>query len=400
MRFHRLIPFALACSVLIASPVFAACKGADGFPAWLKTVKKEALAQGIEPATLNEAQPYLFYDPAIVKRDRAQGVFAQSFLQFSARMVSNDRINRGRALIQKNKPIFDRIQKRYGVPPQVLTGFWGLETDFGANLGNSPTLTALATLAYDCRRPEKFRPQLFAALQLLQAGDLPAEEMRGAWAGEIGQTQFMPGDYITKGVDFDGDGRRDLRQAPDALASTANFLQQAGWKAGQPWLQEVRVPTEMPWQEADLAIRHPRSQWVKWGVRSAGGKSLPSDSVQASLLLPMGRNGPAFLAYDNFRIYIAWNESLVYSTTAAYYATRLSGAGPVSRGNGEVTPLDVKQIFALQKMLVRRGYDVGEVDGKLGASTRAAVKDMQIKLNLPADSYPTPEFLDALERAG
>jgi lytic murein transglycosylase len=282
----------------------------------------------------------------------------------------------------------------------VLAAFWGLETDFGANPGNTPTLTALATLAFDCRRPEKFRPQLIAALRLAEAGDLPLEQMRGAWAGEIGQTQFMPGDYLERGVDFDGDGRRDLRNsAADALASTANFLAQEGWKAGEPWIEEVRVPVEMPWQEADLAVHHPRSQWAKWGVTNADGSPLAADTTSASLLLPMGRNGPAFLAYDNFRVFIAWNESLVYSTTAAYYATRLAGALPVYRGNGEVASLPVKRIFELQKNLVSRGYNVGKIDGKIGAATRAAVKDMQLKLGLPADSYPTVEFLEALRNA-
>ncbi len=314
-------------------------------------------------------------------------------------MISSNRLARGQALISKNRTLFDRIEKKYGVPAAVLTGFWGLETDFGAVMGDSATITALATLAYDCRRPEKFRPQLIAALKLLQARDLPMEDMRGAWAGEIGQTQFMPGDYITKGVDFDGDGSRNLRETADALASTANFLQLAGWKRGQPWIQEVSVPEDLPWKEADLAITHPRSQWLKWGVRGLHGK-VPADNANASLLLPMGRHGPAFLAYDNFRAYIAWNESLVYSTTAAYFATRLAGAGPVSPGNGEVTPLDLKQIFELQKLLAKRGFDVGDIDGKIGASTRAAVKAMQIKLGLPPDSYPTPDFLDALRQAG
>ncbi len=400
MNVARFTALALAAVLALPAAALADCNSAKGFPLWLKALKKEALAQGIAPATLEQAGPYLTYDPAIVKKDRAQGIFSQSFLQFSARMISNNRITRGQAAIKNNKALFDHIQKQYGVPAPVLTAFWGLETDFGAILGDSPTLTALATLAYDCRRPEKFRPQLIAGLRLLEAGDLPIEDMRGAWAGEIGQTQFMPGDYITKGVDFDGDGSRNLREAADALASTANFLQQAGWQAGKPWLQEVKVPREMSWAEADLAIRHPRATWVKWGVKSVSGKALPADAASASLLLPMGRNGPAFLAYDNFRVYIAWNESLVYSTTAAYFATRLAGAGPVHPGNAEVQSLSLQQIFELQKILAKRGYDVGEIDGKIGAATRAAVKSMQIKLGLPADAYPTPDFLDALRSAG
>jgi membrane-bound lytic murein transglycosylase B len=237
-----------------------------------------------------------------------------------------------------------------------------------------------------------------AALDLIHKGDLTPSEMRGAWAGEIGQTQFLPYDYDESAVDYDGDGRRDLRESiPDVMASSANLLRKHGWRPGQPWLQEVRVPRQMPWQEADIAIQHSRSQWVKWGVESSGGKPLKADNFPASLLLPMGRNGPAFLAYGNFTTaYLKWNESLVYSTTAAYLATRIAGAPRVSRGRAEVTPLTYKQIVELQKLLAGMGYDVGKFDGKIGKGTRAAVKDVQLKLDLPADSYPTLELLERL----
>ena len=180
------------------------------------------------------------------------------------------------------------------------------------------------------------------------------------------------------------------------FASTANLLRKHGWQPGQPWLQEVTVPAEMPWAEADIAIEHPRAQWVKWGVKGMG-RPLKADKFPAALLLPMGRNGPAFLAYDNFTTaYLKWNESLVYSTTAAYLATRIAGAPKVSPGNDTVTPLSYKEILQLQKILAAKGYDVGEVDGKLGRATRAAVKDVQIKMGLPADSYLDADFLAAL----
>jgi lytic murein transglycosylase len=389
---------ALAAILALSDAASAASCGNSGagFGGWLKAFRKEAAASGMSRQAL-AALDRVAYDPAIVKRDRAQSVFSQSFLEFSARMVSDYRITQGRALIRKHKPIFDRVEAEFGVPAPVIVAFWALETDFGANTGDSPTLQALATLAWDCRRPEKFRPQLMAALDLISKGDLAPEEMRGAWAGEIGQTQFLPYDYDESAVDFDGDGRRDLRSSiPDVFASTANLLRKHGWQAGQPWLQEVRVPDDMPWAEADIAIRHPRAQWAKWGVKGASGK-LKADRFPAALLLPMGRNGPAFLAYGNFTTaYLKWNESLVYSTTAAYLATRLAGAGKVSPGNGSVTPLTFKEILQLQKILVAKGYDVGEVDGKLGRATRAAVKDVQVKLGLPADSYPDAQFLDFL----
>jgi lytic murein transglycosylase len=391
---------ALALVLASSSLAQAASCGnsAQGFGGFLASVKKQAAQQGVNGEALAQLDQ-VQYDPSIIKRDRAQNVFSQSFLQFAGRMASDYRVTHGRELIAKYKDVFDRAQQQYGVPAPVITAFWALETDFGADIGKSPTIQALVTLGWDCRRPEKFRPQIIPALMLIQNGDLQPEEMRGAWAGEIGQTQFMAYDYNDSAVDFDGDGKRNLRDSiPDVIASTANLLKKSGWQAGQSWLQEVKVPEDLPWDQADLAISLPRAQWVKWGVKATGSKPLKGDKVTAALLLPMGKNGPAFLAYGNFtKAYLKWNESLVYSTTAAYLATRIAGAGKVSPGRAEVTPLDYKSIVALQNILAGLGYDVGKADGKIGAGTRAAVKAEQIKAGLPADSYPTTELLSALQ---
>jgi hypothetical protein len=220
--------------------------------------------------------------------------------------------------------------------------------------------------------------------------------MIGSWAGEIGQTQMMPTEYNKFAVDFDGDGRRDLlKSVPDVLASAGNYIQSLGWQRGQPWLREVRVGANVPWDQADLNIQHPHSEWARWGVTAADGRPLSAEGPPASLVLPMGRFGPAFLAYPNFQVYLKWNQSLVYSLTAAYYATRLAGAGPMQKGSGAPPPLSLEQAKDLQRMLARYGY-TGEVDGKLGLSTRAAIKASQLKLGLPADSYPTVELLDRL----
>jgi hypothetical protein len=203
--------------------------------------------------------------------------------------------------------------------------------------------------------------------------------------------------YVDYGVDFDGDGRVDmLKSSADALASAANYMAHLGWRRGEPWLQEVDVPNDLPWEQADITIKLPRSQWVAWGVKAAHGDGLPADQMPASLLLPMGRNGPAFLAYQNFNIYLEWNSSLVYSTTAAYFATRLAGAPKVGRGNGPVDSLGGAEIKRLQTALSQRGYDVGKIDGIIGLQTRAAVKDVQMQLGLPADSYPTTELLSRI----
>jgi lytic murein transglycosylase len=395
MKFKFLAAAAFIVMAAATAQAAGSCGNSEaGFSSFLAGVKKQAAKSGVSGQALAVLDT-VRYDSSIIKRDRAQNVFAQSFLQFAGRMATEARISKGRVLIAQHKATFDAVQQQYGVPAAVITAFWALETDFGADIGHSPTVQALVTLGWDCRRPEKFRPQIIPALMLIQNGDLSPEEMQGAWAGEIGQTQFMAYDYNDSAVDFDGDGRRNLRDSiPDVIASTANLLKKGGWKAGQPWLQEVKVKGELPWDQADLAIQHSRAEWSGWGVVAASGKPIKADGVPAALLLPMGRNGPAFLAYSNFTTaYLKWNESLVYSTTAAYLATRIAGAGRVSNGRGAVNVPGYQDVVALQNKLSSMGYDVGKADGKIGAGTRAAVKAEQIKMNLPADSYPSKDFI-------
>jgi lytic murein transglycosylase len=390
----------LAFAALFVPNAFAACQSPAAFGGWLQSFKKEAIAQGISPNVVSEALDGLTYDPSVIAKDRGQGVFAQSFLQFSGRMVSGNRLSVGSALLKKNAATFARIRQQYGVPGPVLVGFWGLETDFGKVMGNMDTLRSLATLAFDCRRPDEFREQLLDALRVIQRGDLTPSGMRGPWAGEVGQFQFVPSVYFKYAVDFDGDGTRNLiSNTPDALASAANYLDGLGWKPGQPWLEEVRVPSDLPWDQADVTIKKPRSFWAQHGVTYTNGRPIPADNVPTGLHLPMGRNGPAFLTYPNFDVYLEWNKSLVYSTTAAYYATRLDGAPALSRGNGPVETLSLPELKELQQLLAKRGFDVGKIDGVIGASSRDAIRTVQIKFGLPADGYPSSELLDHL-RAG
>jgi lytic murein transglycosylase len=390
---------ALALSGAFVLPLQAeAAQCGGGFSTWLHQFETEARNAGISSRIISTALDGVTFDQTVINKDRAQNVFSQSFLQFSDRMVAKYRLTKGAQLIAKNRAIFDRIEKQFGVPAPVIVAFWGLETDFGANQGDMPTIRSLATLAYDCRRPDKFRAELMDALRILQHGDLSLHEMRGPWAGELGNMQFVPSVYEKYGVDYDGDGRRDLRRSiPDALASTANYLKGLGWRRGEPWLEEVKLPGELPWDQADLAIQHPRSKWAQLGVRMANGRALPQDGLQASLLLPMGRHGPAFLAFHNFRVYLEWNQSLVYSTTAAYFATRLAGAPAVSRGSG-AQDFGYAKTKELQCLLKRAGFEAGEPDGKLGAQTREAVKQAQKKFGLPADSYPSEELFARLSR--
>ncbi len=324
------------------------CRNTGSFDAWLAKFRQEAEAQGISRSAIAAAAPYLVLDQRIINIDRGQKFFAQDFLQFSDKMLAGGRIANGQNQIKKHAATFARAEQQYGVPAAVITAFWGLESDFGANMGKDHSIRSLATLAYDCRRSDMFRGHLFDALRLIERGDLAAPEMIGSWAGELGQTQMMPSEYIKNAVDYDGDGKRNLlKSAADVIGSTANYLVTLGWKRGQPWLEEVRVPANLPWDQADLAIQLPRAKWAQLGVTYPGGRALRADTVPASVMLPMGRFGPAFLAYDNFQVYLKWNNSLVYSTTAAYYATRLSGAPATqpldradSRGDGRTGARD------------------------------------------------------------
>lgn len=387
----------LGAAMISTATAATTCQNTGSYERWLETFKKDAAAQGISARVIAAAAPHMTFDPAIVRRDHGQSVFNQTFLQFSDRMVGGARIPNGQAKMKQHAALFAAVEKKYGVPAPVLTAFWGLESDFGANFGNYKILSAIATLAYDCRRPEFFRTQLFDALRIIERGDQPVDVI-GDWAGEFGGMQFTASDYLKNAVDFDGDGRRDLTHSiPDTIASAANFLVSLGWQRGQPWLQEVKVPQSLPWQEADVNIQHPVSKWVAWGVKPAHG-TLPSDDLPASLILPMGRHGPAFLAYPNFKAFLGWNSAMVYSTTVAYFATRLNGAPNVDHsGATAVVPLSTPQVMDLQRLLIKQGYEgVGDVDGKIGSGTRGAVKKAQLKVGLPADSYPTAELLERL----
>jgi lytic murein transglycosylase len=367
------------------------------FDRFLADLKQQAVAAGVSPRTVAEASPHLVYDQGIVNRDRGQRVFGQVFTTFAGRMAATYRMQQGQARIKTYAAAFARAEKEYGVPPAVIAAFWGLESDFGANMGNLPTLRSLVSLAYDCRRSQMFADESIAALKIIDRGDLTPEEMVGSWAGELGQTQFLPTHYFTYAVDYDGDGRRDLLHSPaDVIGSTANYIATGlKWRRGEPWLQEVRVPaaSDFPWDQADLTIQLPRSKWAQLGVSYADGRALPNDDLPASLLLPMGRTGPAFLAYANFAAYTEWNNSLIYSTTAGYLASRIAGAPPMHRPAGPVVQLPFAELRELQQYLVRAGFNVGKVDGVMGQQSRSAVKAMQIKYGLPADSWPTAELL-------
>ena len=383
--------FAFLLLLLLSGPAFAQCGG--GFTGFVKGLKAEASARGYEGNTINRFFEGVRQDPKVLKADRAQGVFQRPFIDFSRRLISQNRIDQGRANARKYGRIFDRIERDYGVNKGVLLAFWAFETDYGSFQGDFNTRNALVTLSHDCRRPNLFRPQVFSALELYKRGQFDPARTTGAWAGEIGMVQMLPADIIENGVDADGDGRVSLKtSAPDALVSGGKMLRHLGWRAGEPWIQEVTVPENMDWSLSGLRTIKPATDWQKMGVRSRSGRLA---DLPASLILPQGHKGPAFLAYPNFSVYFEWNQSFTYVMTAAYFATRLEGA-PVYNAGAPQQGLDGKQMKRLQKKLKARGYDVGKVDGILGAKTRAAVQKEQARLGLPADAWPTPDLLKRL----
>lgn len=383
-----------ALAALIAGIAGGNAQAADcgtDFDVWKAAVADEARAAGVGEAGL-AALAGARVDQRVLARDRAQTVFTQTFAEFSNRMINSYRLKQGAANLQKYADVFARGEQEFGVPGPVIAAFWALETDFGAVQGDFDTLDAMVTLAHDCRRPELFRPQLVPLLTLIDRGVLPPGT-KGAWAGEIGQTQILPSDYLARGVDGDGDGIVDLRgSVPDVILTTANKIKSRGWRAGEPWLEEVRIPDTLPWEQTGRTNKLPLSQWAAWGVTQRDGSPLPESELAAGLVLPMGHKGPAFLSYANYDVYLEWNQSFIYTLTAAHLAARLAGAPAFDRRNPE-EGLVGETMKHLQQKLSDLGYDVGKIDGILGTGTREAVRKEQMRLGLPVDGWPTPALL-------
>lgn len=393
-------------SLLVATGIFAgfsalpsqaqatACGGK--LSTFLNGVKKQAIAEGISKKAANAALKYAQINRKVLSRDRAQGVFKQTFLEFSRRSVSQNRLDHGAKNLRKYASTFQRAEQEFGVPSPVIAAFWGLETDFGAFQGDFNTMNALVTLAHDCRRPELFRPQLISAIKMVELGDLSPSGTTGAWAGEIGQVQMLPEDIVRYGTDGDGDGHVNLKKSsPDAILTAAAFIQSLGWQRNQPWIMEITLPgRNFPYEKSGLRKGMTTGDWASLGIVARNGR-LPNASLPADLLLPQGRKGPAFLAFPNFAIYLEWNKSFIYTTSAAYFATRLGGATRYNAGKPDQGLSDA-QMKQLQNKLVARGYDVGKIDGILGSKSRAAVQAEQLRLGMPADAWPTPNLLNKL----
>lgn len=365
------------------------------FSQWREQFRAEALAAGISAATFDQAFAGVQPDPAVIEADRSQPEFTRPVWQYLEGAISPQRVRSGRRLLSEHATTLDQIEARYGVDRETLVAVWGLESSFGQIMGDKSVIRSLATLAHEGRRPAFAKSQLIAALEILQHGDVAPQRMRGSWAGAMGQTQFIPTTYNTHAVDFDGDGKRDIwNSSADALASAAHYLQASGWKQGKAWGFEVELPEGFDYALADTEIRKPLAEW-----RSLGLRNLPGDQEEASasLLLPAGHRGPAFLIMDNFRAILRYNNSSAYALAIGLLAGNFQGKGEVAGSwpRGE-QPLSRSERLELQERLVAQGFDPGTPDGIIGANTRKAIRGFQQRLGWPADGHPTQELLGRL----
>jgi len=368
------------------------------YAAWIAAFQRDARAQGISVATLASAFADTRYLPEVVERDRSQAEFTRTVWEYLDSAVSPGRIARGQDRLFEFQAQADAAAARYGVPASILAAIWGMESNYGSNYGSLSTIDALATLGFDGRREVWARRELLAALRILQSGDIARERMIGSWAGAMGQTQFLPSNFLAYAVDADGDGRRDIwGSMDDVLASTANFLARAGWRAGQPWGLEVRLPPGFDVGRAEPDLRQDAAAWAAEGVRSFDGAPMPV-LPEAALWLPAGARGPALLIGPNFRVILRYNNATSYALAVGLLAQQIAGApGVQTPWPRDLVRLSRSQVLALQEALRRRGFDSGKPDGLIGPATRAAVRAYQRSLGLPADAYPTVDMLQRLQ---
>lgn len=380
-----------------AAPVIDAM--AEAFDACRAALMETARERGLSDRVVDAALAPVEFQRRVIELDRSQPEFRQSFAAYLRARVSTRRINTGRLMLASYPELWSRLLAEYGIPGRYLVAFWGLETNYGGFLGGMPTLDVLATLACDERRSAFFTEQLMIALGLVEVEELAPDRMRGSWAGAMGHTQFMPSTWREHAVDGDGDGRIDLwNSIPDALTSAANYLSALGWREGERWGREVRLPEDFPYAETGLERARALTEWAAMGVRRSNGAALPNADLEAAVLVPMGHRGPAFLVYPNFAAIMAWNRSESYALAVGHLADRIVGGGELVAGLPDVDRAPARRtILALQQRLIELGLDPGEPDGLMGPATRSALRDWQASVGRIADGYPDEETLRALD---
>jgi lytic murein transglycosylase len=381
--------------------VEAARKADAAFRAFVDDLWPLAEARGVKRATFDAAFAGVTFDPRIVAHTTAQAEFVEPIWVYLSHSVSPARVARGRAKAEDMRSWLAKAETSYGVDPAVLMGVWGMESEFGVFSGGDSVIRALANLAFVHYQGDYFRDELIAALAILEEGDIEPREMKGSWAGAMGQTQFMPSSFLAYAVDFEGHGRRDIwDSAPDAIGSTANFLAKHGWIAGAPWGFEARLPDGFQLAAADSARFAPFSAFAARGVTRADGGALPRDG-EAELLIPAGLKGPIFLVTANFRTIKAYNNATAYALGVALLGDAVMGRdGLRTAWPTRDKPLGEREVRELQRELDRRGYEVGDIDGRVGDRLQAAVRDYQESIGAAPDGYPTLALLRRLRRGG
>ena len=389
----RVFPLILSLFV----PALLAQQNEQSFADWLAELRAEARELGISEATLRELDNLQPLD-RVMELDSSQPEFVQTFTRYLGLRVTPNQVARGQSLLQQHSVLLEQVRQRYGVQPHYLVAFWAVESNYGRSTGGFSVLEALATLAFDPRRADFFRRQLLTALQIIDDGHIQAERMSGSWAGAMGQLQFMPNIFYQYGIDGDQDGRIDIwNSLPDIFHSAANFLSQSGWRGDERWGREVLLTEDFDFSLAGTSTRKPLQEWRDLGVTQLNGAPIPvAAGMEASVILPAGAQGPAFLGYANFRTTMTYNPSTFYALTVGHLADRYAGSGPIQRMPENETAMSVADVRELQELLNRNGFDSGEPDGRVGRQTRAAIRAYQQSAGLPMDGYASVALLQAL----
>ncbi|WP_258405841.1 lytic murein transglycosylase [Shewanella sp. FJAT-51649] len=370
---------------------------AAAFPTCVANLQERARTEGLSEATIQDTVASLQFVPKVIELDQAQPEFSQTFNNYFTKRATDWRVNEGRRLLQKHRALLDKLAQEYGVPPQYILSFWGLETNYGSYKGKMSVLDSLATLACEPRRSGYFTTELMQALKLKEKYGFDKSTMVGSWAGAMGHTQFMPSAYAKYAIDGDGDGKADLwNSTEDALTSAANFLQHLGWQRNERWGREVVLPRNFNYENLGAKQAQPLSQWAAQSVVQSNGLPLPAIDMKAALYLPSGHTGPAFLGYENFNVIMRWNRSEFYAITVGHLADRINGGEPLKVAPPEQPRLSREQIKQLQTKLNESGFDVGKPDGVLGRNSSAGIQAFQRSKNMIADGFPSPEVFSAL----
>lgn len=371
-----------------------------GFDRWIEGFKPRAMSKGISAQTFDRSFGDVGYDTDVIAKDRHQSEFTKTIWDYLDSAVSETRITNGKAALAQHRAVLDQIEARYGVDKEVVVAVWGMESSYGTYRGNKRVIESLATLAYDGRRGAFFEEQLIAALKIVQAGDVSPDGMVGSWAGAMGHTQFIPTSYLAYAVDFTGDGKRDIwsDNPADALASTAAYLARSGWTKGQPWGVEVKLPAGFNMGLAGKGTKKSPADWAALGVRSVDGGTVPNYGA-ASILMPAGARGPAFMIFGNFTAISRYNAADSYVIGVGHLSDRLKGNGPFvtpwPRGERALSSAENREI---QERLTAAGFDTGGTDGKIGPNTVAAIRAWQVAQGMTPDGYPSLDLLQKLRR--